>query len=187
MWFSTYMLLAYLLKQLDQTNLSNAYVSGLADSLHLHGNQRNYLNTCFNIGILLGTIPAQIIQLQHIRPSVWIPSCEIFWSLLVLGMGFARNVETLYVLRFLVGFAAACVFPGFAALLGGWYGPGQLAKRAAVFEQASAVGNMVSGYLQAAVYKGLDGSLGLGGLSEDPKCRLLMANVLSRLAVDVHR
>lgn len=68
-----------------------------------------------------GTIPAQIIQLEHIRPSIWIPSCEIFWSILVIGMGFAKNVETLYALRFLVGFAEACVFPGFAAMLGKTY------------------------------------------------------------------
>jgi ACS family pantothenate transporter-like MFS transporter len=91
----------------------------MKEDLQLFGNERNWLNTYFNIGILLGTIPSQMIQLQHIRPSVWIPCCEIFWSILTIGMGFAKNVETLYVLRFFIGFAEACVFPGFAALLGG--------------------------------------------------------------------
>ncbi|EME84980.1 uncharacterized protein MYCFIDRAFT_187776 [Pseudocercospora fijiensis CIRAD86] len=159
----SYMCLAYFIKQLDQTNISNAFVSGMQEDLRLYGNQRNWLNTWFNIGILLGTIPAQIIQLQHIRPSIWIPSCEIFWSVLVISMGFAKNIKTLYALRFLVGFAEACVFPGFAAMLGGWYGPTQLAKRAALFEQSSAIGNMFSGYLQAALHTGMDGKAGLKG------------------------
>lgn len=159
----SYMCLAYFIKQLDQTNISNAFVSGMQEDLELYGNERNWLNTWFNIGILLGTIPSQLIQLEHIRPSIWIPSCEIFWSILVIGMGFAKNVETLYALRFLVGFAEACCFPGFAALLGGWYGVNQLAKRAALFEQSSAIGNMFSGYLQAALYKGMNGHLGLRG------------------------
>ncbi|KXT17051.1 hypothetical protein AC579_4323 [Pseudocercospora musae] len=159
----SYMCLAYFIKQLDQTNISNAFVSGMQEDLRLYGNERNWLNTSFNIGILLGTIPAQIIQLEHIRPSIWIPSCEIFWSILVIGMGLAKNVETLYALRFLVGFAEACVFPGFAAMLGGWYGPTQLAKRAALFEQSSAIGNMFSGYLQAALHTGMNGKAGLKG------------------------
>ncbi|CAK1363354.1 Pantothenate transporter liz1 [Cercospora beticola] len=159
----SYMCLAYFIKQLDQTNISNAFVSGMKEDLELYGNERNWLNTWFNIGILLGTIPSQMIQLQHIRPSIWIPSCEIFWSILVVAMAFAKNVETLYALRFFVGFAEACCFPGFAALLGGWYGTNQLAKRAALFEQSSAIGNMFSGYLQAALYKGMNGKAGLAG------------------------
>ncbi|KAL9527002.1 MFS transporter [Sphaerulina musiva] len=159
----SYMCLAYFIKQLDQTNISNAFVSGMQEDLALYGNERNWLNTWFNIGILLGTIPSQLIQVEHVRPSIWLPSCEIFWSILVVGMGFAKNVETLYALRFFVGFAEACCFPGFAALLGGWYGVNQLAKRAALFEQSSAIGNMFSGYLQAALYKGMNGHLGLRG------------------------
>lgn len=82
----------------------------MQEDLSLYGNERNYLNTYFNIGILLGTIPSQLIQLEHIRPSVWIPSCEITWSILVIGTGFAKNIETLYGLRFLIGFAEACVY-----------------------------------------------------------------------------
>ncbi|CAK4034137.1 Pantothenate transporter liz1 [Lecanosticta acicola] len=159
----SYMCLAYFIKQLDQTNISNAFVSGMLEHLSLHGNERNWLNTYFNIGIMLGTLPAQMIQIQLIRPSLWIPCCEIVWSVLVIGMAFAQDVTTLYTLRFLVGFAEACVFPSFSALLGGWYGAMQLNKRMALFEQTSAIGDMFSGYLQAALYTGLDGHSGLQG------------------------
>lgn len=91
---SSYVLLGYFIKYLDQNNYSNAFVSGMQEDLHLYGNERNLLNTYFNIGIILGTIPAQMIQLKWVRPSVWIPSCELAWSALTIVMASAKNVET---------------------------------------------------------------------------------------------
>lgn len=104
-----------------------------------------------------------MIQLRFIRPSVWIPLCETLWSILVMVMASAKKVETLYALRFFVGLLEACAFPGYAALLGGWYGPKQLSKRVAIFEQTQAIASMFSGYLQAGLYTGLNGRLGLAG------------------------
>jgi MFS family permease len=69
----------------------------------------------------------------------------------------------LYALRFFVGLLESCSFPGYAALLGSWYGPTQLAKRVALFEQSSAIASMFSGYLQAALYTGMNGKAGLKG------------------------
>jgi ACS family pantothenate transporter-like MFS transporter len=62
-----------------------------------------------------------------------------------------------------VGLLESCSFPGYAALLGSWYGPTQLAKRVALFEQSSAIASMFSGYLQAALYTGMNGKSGLKG------------------------
>ncbi|KXT17054.1 hypothetical protein AC579_4323 [Pseudocercospora musae] len=59
----SYMCLAYFIKQLDQTNISNAFVSGMQEDLRLYGNERNWLNTSFNIGILLGK--------THCFPDFW--------------------------------------------------------------------------------------------------------------------
>ncbi|VUC33067.1 unnamed protein product [Clonostachys rosea] len=165
--------LGYFVKYLDQTNISNAFVSGMKEDLGLYGNERNWLNSYFNIGYLIGTVPTQMIQLRYIRPSIWIPLCEVLWSVMVMGMAGAKNVETnqefadrrrkLYVLRFFCGLFEACAFPGYAALLGGWYGPQELTKRVAIFEQTSAIASMFSGYLQAALYQGLNGHSGLAG------------------------
>ncbi|KAL4945620.1 hypothetical protein BDV06DRAFT_209356 [Aspergillus oleicola] len=158
----SYIMLGYFIKYLDQQNYSNAFVSIMQEDLSMYGNERNLLVTYFNIGIILGTIPSQLIQLQYVRPSVWIPSCELAWSILVMAMAGAKNSQTLYSLRFLVGLLESCSFPGYAALLGSWYGPTQLAKRIALFEQSSAIASMFSGYLQAALismngYGGLQG------------------------------
>ncbi|KAI8241476.1 hypothetical protein K4K55_012314 [Colletotrichum sp. SAR 10_96] len=74
--------------------LFNAFVSGMQEELGLYGNERNLLNTYFNICIILGTIPAQMIQLKWVRPSIWIPACELAWSALTMVMASAKNVET---------------------------------------------------------------------------------------------
>ncbi len=60
----------------------------------MYGNEKNYLTTYFNIGIIIGTVPAQLIQMKFIRPSIFIPGCEFAWSILVMGMAGAKNVET---------------------------------------------------------------------------------------------
>ena len=121
-----------------------------------------------------------MIQLRYIRPSIWIPSCELAWSSLVIAEAGAKDVKIgciifsplgdskthpskLYVLRFFIGFFESCSFPGYSALLGSWYAQGQLGKRVALFEQAGALSSMFAGYLQAALYKGLNGSGGLSG------------------------
>ncbi|UQC78855.1 pantothenate transporter [Colletotrichum lupini] len=122
----SYVLLGYFIKYLDQNNYSNAFVSGMQEELDLYGNERNLLNTYFNIGIILGTIPAQMIQLKYV-PS-------------------AKNVETLYALRFFIGLLESCSFPGFASILGSWYGKSQLAKRMALFEQTAAIAAGLSGW-----------------------------------------
>ncbi|KAF2143965.1 uncharacterized protein K452DRAFT_223853 [Aplosporella prunicola CBS 121167] len=159
----SYILLGYFIKYLDQENYSNAFVSGMQEDLQLYGNERNYLNTFFNIGIIIGTVPSQMMQLKYVRPSIWIPSCELAWSILVMVMASAKNINTLYALRFFVGLLESCAFPGYAAILGSWYGKKELAKRMALFEQSSAIASMFSGYLQAALYTGLNGVSGLAG------------------------
>lgn len=49
----TYGCLAYFTKWLDQSNLSNAYVSGMKEDLAMYGTQYNLATTCFQIGMLI--------------------------------------------------------------------------------------------------------------------------------------
>ena len=87
-------LLGYFIKYLDQTNYSNAFVSGMKEDLHLYGNERNWLNTWFSLGIMVGSVPAQLSQLSLVRSSILIPMCELGWSALTIGMAFTSNIKT---------------------------------------------------------------------------------------------
>ncbi|TVY83996.1 Pantothenate transporter liz1 [Lachnellula suecica] len=155
--------LGYFIKYLDQTNYSNAFVSGMQTDLKLYGNERNWLNTWFSLGIIIGSLPAMMFQLSWARPSYFLPACELVWSALVMGMAGANNIETMYALRFFIGLFEACAFPGYVALLGGWYGPKELTKRVAILLEIESIASMFSGYLQAGLYSSMNGRHGIAG------------------------
>ncbi|RAL60014.1 hypothetical protein DID88_000640 [Monilinia fructigena] len=69
----------------------------------------------------------------------------------------------MYALRFFIGLFEACAFPGYIALLGGWYGPKELTKRVAIVLEIESIASMFSGYLQAGLYTSMNGRHGIAG------------------------
>lgn len=132
----------------------------MKEDLNMQGQDYNLLQTMFTVGYCLGNIPSQLIMTK-IRPSIWLPSLELIWSLLVMAMAAAKNVETLYVLRFFIGLLEASAYPGVVTLLANWYNKEELGKRTCIFISSSLVSQMFSGYLQAALHAGMDGKHGL--------------------------
>ncbi|KZM24959.1 uncharacterized protein EKO05_0010497 [Ascochyta rabiei] len=158
----TILSLGYFIKNLDQTNISNAFVSGMKEDLAMNGNQINLVDTAWTVGYVVGQIPSQII-LTKIRPSVWVPSCELVWTMLTFTLAAAKTSNHVIVIRFFIGIAESIFYPAAHTVLGAWYKPSELGKRACIFHASSAVAAMFSGYLQAAVYKGLNGVHGFAG------------------------
>jgi ACS family pantothenate transporter-like MFS transporter len=151
--------------------------------LQLYGNELNWMTTFWTIGMLepesmpaledlwltmnkkgyiIGTLPSQFIQMR-IRPSHWLPTLELIWGALVMCMAAAPNAKTIYAIRFLVGICEASAYPGMMTLLGNWYTPQELGKRSVIFQQSSAAAQMFSGFLQAGIYNGMNGTAGLKG------------------------
>lgn len=62
-----------------------------------------------------------------------------------------------------MGLVESIFYPAAHFLIGSWYKPSELGKRACIFHASSALAGMLSGYLQSAVYTGLNGSLGKAG------------------------
>lgn len=69
----------------------------------------------------------------------------------------------MYILRFFIGLLESCAFPGYVAMLGGWYGPNELAKRVAILLEVESIASMFSGYLQAGLHSSMNGRHGLTG------------------------
>ncbi|OAL47188.1 retrograde regulation protein 2 [Pyrenochaeta sp. DS3sAY3a] len=152
----------YFIRLLDSTNITNAYVSGMKEDLKFHGNQYNLLSTFFTCGYLVGQIPSQFL-LTRIRPSVYLPTVELLWSILTFCFAAVPNVKTVFALRFLLGMLESPFAVGVLTLMGSWYTPRELSKRIAIFYSASYAASMFSGYLQAAIYRGMNGTAGLAG------------------------
>lgn len=65
LWFLTIGFLGYMFKYIDQTNINNAYVSGMKEDLNLHGNELNYFTTYFNVCLALGYLVLAVDKLLH--------------------------------------------------------------------------------------------------------------------------
>lgn len=157
----TFASLGYFIKYLDQMNINSAFVSGMKEDLGLYGNQLNYMQTCWTVGYVIGEIPSNII-LTRVRPSIWIPTMELTWAVLTFCLCRAKNAETIYALRFLIGLAESTFYPGMQYIIGSWYRKEELAKRSCIFHTSGAIATMFSGYLMSGVYR-LDGKGGFRG------------------------
>ncbi|KAJ5362363.1 Major facilitator superfamily domain general substrate transporter [Penicillium brevicompactum] len=162
-WFLlSYSCLCFFIKQLDGNNVSNAYVSGMQEELGFGpGNELSWMNTYFSIGAILGG-PISNLALTIIRPRYWLPSCLFAWSLCVLFLFKCNHASEFYGLRFCIGFLESAAWPGIQYVLGCWYRKSELSRRSGLFVMSGVLGQMFSGYLQAALFKGMDGK---GGLS----------------------
>lgn len=162
-WFVlSFCCLVYWVNYLDRLNLSNAYVSGMKEDLHMKGDEFNIINTCFNIGYIVALIPHNLILLK-IRPRYWLPFCSFAWGLLTLGMYKATNYKQLCVIRFFQATFEALTFTGCHLILAAWYTEAELATRSAIFTSSGLVGNIFSSAMQAAIYSNMDMKNGIAG------------------------
>ncbi|KAL1631217.1 hypothetical protein SLS56_004464 [Neofusicoccum ribis] len=152
----------YFLRLLDTSNMTNAYVSGMREDLNLTGNQFNLFTTFWTCGYIVGQIPSQLV-ITKIRPSIWIPGAEILWAVFTFSFAAMHSEKQIYAVRFLIGLAESPFYVGAITLLGNWYTPEELGKRATIFYSASFAANMFSGYLQAGVYNGMNNLHGIAG------------------------
>ncbi|KZT51516.1 MFS general substrate transporter [Calocera cornea HHB12733] len=130
--------------------------------LGLGGNQLNYITTAWTCGYVIGQIPSNML-ITRIQPSIWIPAMELIWSVLTMLLATSKNFTHLLVIRFFVGLAESTFYPGIQYVIGSWYKPDELGKRACIFHTTSAIGPMFSGFLQAGAYAGLNDRYGIAG------------------------
>ncbi|RLV83597.1 Pantothenate transporter liz1 [Meyerozyma sp. JA9] len=155
----TYVCLSCFIKNLDQTNVRNAYVSGLGTDLKFNGTQYNYVSTWWLIGYIVGSLPWQIV-LCYVRPSLLLPGLELAWSIVTIATCKVKSVHAFYGLRFLIGFFEAGSYPAIITLLGNWY-TSSLGFKVTLMQVAASLAQMFSGYLQAALLANMNNKSGL--------------------------
>ncbi|KAK0462844.1 major facilitator superfamily domain-containing protein [Desarmillaria tabescens] len=154
--------LGYFIKNLDQSNVSSAFFAGMREDLSMYGNQLVHVTSCWAAGYVVGQVPSNLL-LTRVSPRYVIPVLELAWGLATLGTFAVKNVNQLFAIRFLVGLFESGFYPGMHFILGSWYTPRELAKRAVAFGIAGTLGTASSSFLQTATYKTLNGVNGLAG------------------------
>ncbi|KAL2879057.1 hypothetical protein SGCOL_005757 [Colletotrichum sp. CLE4] len=162
LFFLTIGFLGYMFKYIDQTNISNAYVSGMKEDLNLLGNELNYFTTFFNIGYMIMLYPSCII-ISHFGPSKWLPACELIWGILTCCLSLVTSSKQVYGLRFLIGFFEGTAWPGYFTLISQWYMPHEVALRMSLYNIAQPAGAMLSGAMQGALSTNFEGLHGRSG------------------------
>ncbi|KAE9990128.1 hypothetical protein EG327_001816 [Venturia inaequalis] len=158
----TFASLGYFLKNLDQTNVNNAFLSGMQEDLSMYKNELVTSTSIWTVGYVIGQIPSNLL-LTRVSPRWVIPTLEVGWGIATICTSRVESYQALYALRFLVGLFESGFYPGIHYLLGSWYTPKELGKRAMIFWLAGTVGSMFSGFLQAAAYTNLNGVHGHAG------------------------
>ncbi|KAK6197894.1 putative pantothenate transporter [Scheffersomyces amazonensis] len=159
-WVLSYICLTEFIKYLDEANIKNAYVSGMETHFHMKDNEYNLLTTWWTIGYIVGHLPTTFLVTRS-RIRYWLPAFQFLWGSLVMSMAGAKNINTLYAIRFFIGLLQAPAFAGSMLLFADWYTPSELAKRSLIYEASSPAAKMFSGYIQAGLYKGMNGRNGL--------------------------
>ena len=142
--------LLYLISFLDRTNIGNANLDGLKESLHITGGQYNAALSIFFVSYALAE-PITNVLLKRLRPSVFIPAIMLAWGLCMTTMGLVHNWSGLMAARFFLGLAEAGLFPGINYYLSCWYKRSEFGIRAAIFFSAAAVSGSFGGLLAAAI------------------------------------
>ncbi|KIV93566.1 hypothetical protein PV10_04772 [Exophiala mesophila] len=158
----TFASIGYFLKNLDQYNVNNAFLSGMQEDLSMYGNQLVTSTSIWTVGYVIGQIPSNLL-LTRLSPRIVIPTLELGWGVATIATSAVKSYKALYALRFLVGLFESGFYPGIHYLLGSWYTPRELGKRAMIFWLAGSMGQLFSGFLQAAAYTGLNGVHGRAG------------------------
>jgi hypothetical protein len=111
----TFGCVSQVIKYLDQTNISSAYVSGMKEDLGLYGNELNYFTTWFSVSYCIMLIPSQVIM-TWVRPSWWLPGLEIGWGIMTGLIALCTNAKQVYVLRVFLGLFESSAWPGMVTL-----------------------------------------------------------------------
>ncbi|KAL7420923.1 hypothetical protein Q5752_004877 [Cryptotrichosporon argae] len=154
--------ISQVIKYIDQSNISNAYVSGMQEDLNLNSNQLNYFTTWFSVGYCIMLIPSQILLLKF-RPSLWLPFTEVAWGCITFGIAATKNYKQIYILRTFLGLLESSAYPGVVTLLMTWYTPFEAGKRIGFYHSCQAIGAMFSGAMQTAFNTHLNGRYGIAG------------------------
>jgi MFS family permease len=131
--------LVFGLSLLDRTNISAAYIAGLAEDLRLDiGARYSIALLVFFPGYCIFELPSNMV-IRRLGARWWLSFLIVAWGCMVLGMGFIHDWRILTVLRAFLGCFEAGLFPGGVFIIASWYRQFETARRVSLFYMASLI------------------------------------------------
>ncbi|GJN73412.1 major facilitator superfamily transporter [Purpureocillium lilacinum] len=143
--------LLYLLSCIDRANLGNARHDGLMEDLHMTGkHDYNVALSVFFPFYLIVQIPSNLV-LRRVRPSIWIPTLMVLFSIVTICIAFIKSYASLLVMRCLLGVAEGGIFPGVVYYLTRWYTRYEYGFRIAIFYSCAVAGSSFNRFIGDAI------------------------------------
>ncbi|KAI0888692.1 MFS general substrate transporter [Annulohypoxylon maeteangense] len=115
-WILSFLCVGYHLMYVDKQTLGSSSILGILEDGNLNTNQYNWLASIFYLGYLLAEWP-QNWALQRFPVAKWLAGNLVVWGCIILLHIPCNNFASLFVVRFLLGLAEACIIPAFLLIL----------------------------------------------------------------------
>ncbi|KZL74853.1 major facilitator superfamily transporter [Colletotrichum incanum] len=152
----------YLMAYLDKTNIGNAKIEGLLDSLSMTGVEYNVAVSVFFIPFVLAEVPSNMVLHLFKRPSLYIGGIVTCWGIVMTCNGVVQSYGGLIAVRIFLGLFEAGFLPGAILIISKWYLPNETQTRIALLYTSAASGGGFSGLLAFGIAK-MDGVGGYEG------------------------
>lgn len=153
--------LFYFLSFLDRSNLGNARVAGLQESLGMSDYQYSVALTVTYIPYIMAELPANL-YLKKVGPHIFLPTIVTIWGIITTLQGLITSYSGLIATRFFLGLVEGGLFPGIVLYLSTCYTRRELQLRIAFFFSAASLSGAFSGLLAYGLIR-LDGAGGRPG------------------------
>ena len=148
--------LLYLLSFLDRSNIGNARIAGLEDSLQLSSSQYEWLLTAFYITYILFE---WMIMLYRIVPAhIYIAACVFSWGVVASFQALVTSFPQMLILRGLLGITEAAFGPGVPFYMTFFYKREELAYRVGLQISAAPLATSFASSLAWVIVKVSEGS-----------------------------
>ncbi|KIM33273.1 hypothetical protein M408DRAFT_152109 [Serendipita vermifera MAFF 305830] len=151
--------LLYLLSFLDRTNIGNARLVNLEESLGMTGIDYNVALAIFFPFYVAAEVPSNIM-LKRTSASFWFSLIMVLWAISTTLMGLVKTYPQLLAVRAILGFWEGGLFPGINFYLTTWYRRHECGLRMAIFFSAATAAGAFGGLIA----RGVSEMKGVGGL-----------------------
>lgn len=115
-WILPFLCIGYHLMYVDKQTLGSSAILGIMEDAHLNSTQYNWLSSILYLGYLIAEYP-QNWALQRFPVGRWLALNLVVWGAILLLHIPCKSFAGLFVVRFLLGMAEACIVPAFLLTL----------------------------------------------------------------------
>lgn len=153
-------MLLFFFSLIDRTNISFAALQ-MNEDLGFGPTVYGFAAGIFFVGYCLFEVPSNLV-LVRVGARRWLARIMLTWGVIVIATAWVNTLNSLYIMRFLLGVAEAGLLPGLFFYLGSWIPASHRGLALSILMSTAALSNVVGGPLATAIME-LDGWLGFRG------------------------